>query len=129
MKPLFRSAVYFIVAIIGPRFVEASITPVVFVFGEVDPSDVVRTVDDRHFGLNATIWDGEFSSTTTRDLLAAAGTRALRFPGGSLSDEYHWATNTTLDNTWEWATCFDDFASVAAPARRRRRRRGWNTRT
>ncbi|HEY5551948.1 MAG TPA: immunoglobulin domain-containing protein [Opitutaceae bacterium] len=79
----------------------------------VDTTDIVRTVDDRHFGLNATIWDEHFANGTTTDLLAGAGTRALRFPGGSLSDEYHWETNKTLNNTWEWATSFDEFAEVA----------------
>ncbi len=41
------------------------------------------------------------------------GDQALRFPGGSLSDDYHWATNTTNGNTWQWATSFDNFAQVA----------------
>jgi alpha-L-arabinofuranosidase len=26
--------------------------------------------------------------------------QALRFPGGSLADDYHWASNTTDTNTW-----------------------------
>ncbi|MBP1619793.1 MAG: abf2 1 [Acidobacteria bacterium] len=66
----------------------------------VDAAQVVRIVDERTFGLNATIWDGEFGTDQTLELLAAAGTRALRFGGGSLSNEYHWKTNTTLDNDW-----------------------------
>ena len=41
------------------------------------------------------------------------GNQALRFPGGSLSDDYHWATNTTDSNTWQWATSFSQFADVA----------------
>jgi alpha-L-arabinofuranosidase len=80
----------------------------------VDAGRTVRTVDERVFGLNATMWDAAFATPETTALLAAAGTRALRFPGGSLSNEYHWATNTTLDNTWTWATSFDAFAGVAA---------------
>jgi alpha-N-arabinofuranosidase len=79
----------------------------------VNAGSVVRTVDGRFFGLNATMWDDSFATPGTRDLLAAAGTRVLRFPGGSLSDEYHWATNTTSTNTWTWPTSFDDFARVA----------------
>jgi hypothetical protein len=90
-----------------------SLVPTNNVTVTVDAGSVIRTVDDRQFGLNATIWDGEFPSATTTSLLAAAGTRALRFPGGSLSDEYHWATNTTLNNTWTWAMNFDQFATVA----------------
>jgi hypothetical protein len=81
----------------------------------VDAGQTVRTVDERVFGVNATMWDAYFATPETTALLAAAGTGALRFPGGSLSNEYHWRTNTTLDNTWEWATSFDEFASVAGP--------------
>ena len=38
--------------------------------------------------------------------------RTLRYPGGSLSDEYHWKTNTNLTNTWTWATSFDSFTAA-----------------
>src|SRR2546423_4346962 len=79
----------------------------------VDTNVVKRTVDARLFGLNAAVWDSQFDSATTISLLSANGTRLLRFPGGSLSDEYHWRTNTTLNNTWTWATSFDAFATVA----------------
>ena len=80
----------------------------------VDAGRTVRIVDERVFGLNATMWDEHLATPETTALLAAAGARALRFPGGSLSNEYHWRTNTTLDNTWEWATGFDEFAGVAS---------------
>ena len=79
----------------------------------VDATAVMRRVDGRFFGLNATIWDAAFATPETTALLATAGTRVLRFPGGSLSDQYHWRTNTTLDNAWTWATGFDQFAPIA----------------
>ena len=91
--------------------VAAPVPPVVQV--TVDAERVVREVDERVFGLNATMWDQHFATPETTALLAGGGARALRFPGGSLSNEYHWRTNTTLDNTWEWATSFDEFAGVA----------------
>jgi alpha-N-arabinofuranosidase len=78
----------------------------------VDATNIKRTVDARLFGLNAAVWDDQFNTATTRSLLSANGTRLLRFPGGSLSDEYHWRTNTTLNNTFQWATNFDAFAGV-----------------
>ncbi len=77
----------------------------------VDPATVVRTVDPRLFGLNTAVWDAALNSVATVDLLNAAQIRFLRFPGGSLSDEYHWATNTS--GSVNWGTDFDDFASVA----------------
>src|SRR5437867_498931 len=79
----------------------------------VDASQTIRTIDPRQFGVNAAVWDAVFDTTTTISLLAEMGNQALRFPGGSLSDEYHWQSNTTGSNTWQWATSFDKFAHVA----------------
>jgi alpha-N-arabinofuranosidase len=79
----------------------------------VSTTQTGRTVDARMFGLNAAVWDGVFDTPTTINLLDEMGNQALRFPGGSLSDDYHWATNTTDSNTWQWATSFTQFAQVA----------------
>jgi hypothetical protein len=79
----------------------------------VDAAQLIRTLDAQLIGINAAVWDSSFESQTTKALLASMGTKILRFPGGSLSDEYHWQTNTTLNNTWQWATSFDDFAAIA----------------
>ena len=79
----------------------------------VDATQEIRTVDPRLFGVNAAIWDADFDTPATVTLLQAMDNQALRFPGGSLSDEYHWASNTTGKNTWNWATSFDRFARVA----------------
>lgn len=79
----------------------------------VDATKIIRTLDAQLTGINAAVWDSSFDSQTTKALLESMGTKILRFPGGSLSDEYHWQTNTTLTNTWQWATAFDDFASIA----------------
>jgi alpha-L-arabinofuranosidase len=78
-----------------------------------DIARTIRKVDFRTFAVNTAIWDGELNKPATISLLKAMGNRALRFPGGSLSDEYHWQTNTTRDNTWQWASNFDAFANVA----------------
>ena len=79
----------------------------------VNASQALRTIDARDFGINAAVWDSVFDTSTTIGLLNEMGNQAMRFPGGSLSDEYHWATNTTDSNTWQWSTSFDMFASVA----------------
>ena len=71
----------------------------------------MQTLDDRSFGLNTAIWD-TFNTSATISLLNAADVRTLRYPGGSLSDEYHWKTNTNLSNTWTWATGFDSFTAA-----------------
>ncbi|MHB8637394.1 MAG: alpha-L-arabinofuranosidase [Fimbriimonadaceae bacterium] len=76
----------------------------------------LRAVDQKMFGVNTAVWDGNLAGPTCKGLIAQGGYKAFRFPGGSLSDGYHWATDTTDSNTWTWATDFDAFASVAVPA-------------
>ena len=83
----------------------------------VDATKAIRPVDPKFPGINAAIWDSSFESRTTVTLLDSMRARLLRFPGGSLSDEYHWKTNTNLNNTFQWATSFDDFASIATAVR------------
>ena len=78
----------------------------------VDPAQVVRTVDERVFGVNAVMWDTQTASAQTLSLLQAADIRTIRIPGGSLSDEYHWRTNTTAANTWTWSAGFDSFTQL-----------------
>jgi sugar lactone lactonase YvrE len=52
----------------------------------------VRTVDERVFGVNAVTWDWQTANAQTITLLQSAGLRAIRIPGGSASDGFHWKT-------------------------------------
>ena len=79
----------------------------------VNATQAVRSVDARWFAVNTAIWDSSFDTPSTISLLQELGTRLLRGPGGSVSDEYHWSTGTTLTNTWQWATSFGNFVHVA----------------
>jgi hypothetical protein len=90
----------------------AAVPPPSQVLLNVDANNIRRTVDARMFGVAGAVWDSSFNTPATVSLLGANGTRVSRFPGGSLSNSYHWATNTTDDNTWQWATGFDAFANV-----------------
>jgi len=83
---------------------------------QVDANQTVRLADARWFGLNTAIWDNNFDTSATSNALAELGTRILRFPGGSLSDEYHWSTGRTGTNTWTWATSFANFLHIATNA-------------
>ena len=67
------------------------------------------------FGVNTAVWDGNLLDTSVPGLLSQAGITALRFPGGSTSDDYHWQTQTTTDGgyvnpatrltlLWGWLT-------------------------
>jgi hypothetical protein len=82
----------------------------------VDASHPLRAADARWFGLNTAVWDGYFNTADIANALHELGTRILRFPGGSLSDEYHWATGKSDDNTWVWGTTFGDFIHIATNA-------------
>jgi alpha-N-arabinofuranosidase len=79
----------------------------------LNATQAVRSVDARWFAVNTAIWDDNFDTPTTISLLQEMGTRVLRCPGGSLSDEYHWSTDTNLTNTWRWVTSFANFVHVA----------------
>ena len=78
----------------------------------INAGSVLRTLDNRHFGINTAVWDGVLPDTVSINLMKEAGIKALRFPGGSMSDDYDWQTGKTGSTTW--ATTFDEFASVAA---------------
>ena len=83
----------------------------------VNPAAPLQTLDDRCFGMNTALWD-TFNTAATVSLLNAADVRTLRYPGGSLSDEYHWQTNvsynttTKMNNTWTWTSGFDNFVAA-----------------
>jgi alpha-L-arabinofuranosidase len=53
----------------------------------------IRTADARWFGLNSAIWDSYFDTPDTIALLTNMGVQALRYPGGSAADNYHWVSN------------------------------------
>ena len=46
------------------------------------------------FGVNTAAWDGLLLDSAVPALLQQAGLKTLRFPGGSVTDVYHWQTNT-----------------------------------
>ncbi|MGA9452798.1 MAG: alpha-L-arabinofuranosidase [Verrucomicrobiia bacterium] len=79
----------------------------------VDTAHLVRTVDARLFGVNTAIWDSLFDTPDTVSALRELDAQALRFPGGSLSDDYHWASNTIGTNSRPCATSFANFVHVA----------------
>ncbi|HWX21297.1 MAG TPA: hypothetical protein VN578_15460 [Candidatus Binatia bacterium] len=61
----------------------------------VNAAQTVGTVDARQFGLNTATWDGLLGNSQTLPLLQQIGCTALRWPGGSTSDTYHWASDSS----------------------------------
>ncbi len=89
--------------------VQLTAAPAPLVHVTVDSTEVIRQTEPRWRGVNTAVWDGNFDTSTTVSFLREMGTAIMRFPGGSLSDEYHWASNTSLTNTWHWPHFFWKF--------------------
>jgi hypothetical protein len=68
------------------------------------------------FGDNEAAWDGLLLDPATPGLLSATGAKILRYPGGSLSDGYHWQSNTTETSYANPNNTFDAFMQVAQQA-------------
>ena len=79
----------------------------------INSADVIRTADTRWSGLNTAAWDYDFDTVDTSNELKEIGCTTFRFPGGSLSDEYHWATGTSSANESPWGNSFADFVHMA----------------
>ena len=82
----------------------------------VNAAQPIRTADARWFGMNAAQWDNAFDTPTTLTQLASIGARALRFPGGSNSDDYRWLENRQGAFTWHWATSLANFIHIVTNA-------------
>ncbi len=78
--------------------------PPALVHVSVNANQTVRTVDARVFAVNAAAWDGNLDTTNTINILTNMGNQALRWPGGSWSDEYHWTNEANsvgyVDRNW-----------------------------
>src|SRR5947209_18849276 len=61
---------------------------------QIDAAHPLRVIGDGFLGVNTATWDGALKSAQTEALLRALSLGALRFPGGSTADGYHWQTNT-----------------------------------
>src|SRR3954451_24594034 len=81
----------------------------------VDTSRSKGTVPATGNGVNMAVWDGNMNTAASRSLLSSARVKALRFPGGSYGDDYHWKTHTTDDGSGYIAsgTTYDEFAATA----------------
>lgn len=81
----------------------------------INAASVIRTIDERIFGINLAIWDSLLSGPDNDALLSAMGTRTVRFPGGSLSDDYDWQTDRSVSDggPFQWPNNAATFARVA----------------
>jgi hypothetical protein len=75
----------------------------------VDLKTEVATVPAAGYGVGMSVYDNDFTSPGLPERLKAAGVTALRFPGGSYSDIYHWKTNSATTGTTAYIVPNDTF--------------------
>jgi hypothetical protein len=75
----------------------------------VNATQSLATFAATGLGMNVAVYDGQMNSAATPGLLKAAGIGAVRYPGGSYGDIYHWKTNTTEGGYVADNTGFDAF--------------------
>ena len=87
----------------------------------VNATHPVRTVDQRHFGVNTVGWDWQTASSETVALVQAAGIGVIRFPGGTAdvsdwSTDFDYSSAGVLDTTGTNAAGFDKFSRLMTGA-------------
>ncbi|MEV0531067.1 cellulose binding domain-containing protein [Kitasatospora sp. NPDC050463] len=60
----------------------------------VDAALQLATIPATGVGTNVAVYDGTMNAAATPGLLRTAGMGAVRYPGGSYADIYHWQTGT-----------------------------------
>lgn len=82
----------------------------------VNAGQVLATVPATGVGTNVAVYDGNMNDAAVPGLLSAAGIKAVRYPGGSYSDIYHWQTHTTDGGYVAPGTDFDTYMSTVKAA-------------
>ena len=59
----------------------------------VHRNTVLSTMPTEGIGVNMAVWYGNFNASYIPSALTEAGVTVVRYPGGSYSDAYHFATN------------------------------------
>ena len=93
-----------------------SATPPALTHLNVNAGQIIRTADARWFGMNVAIWDSSLDTQTSLNALTNMGVQAMRFPGGSLSDEFHWVTNRNQGASFTWFTTTPKFIHLVTNA-------------
>ena len=74
----------------------AAITVVLLSTVTVNESTTLAPVTDQLMGMNLATWyDVDSNASAIKTAFSAAGIKAIRWPGGSWSDTYHWGWNQT----------------------------------
>ncbi|MEE1788664.1 cellulose binding domain-containing protein [Streptomyces sp. SP17BM10] len=83
----------------------------------VDAALQLATVPATGIGVNIPVYDATMNAAATPGLLGTAGFNAVRYPGGSHSDVYHWQTGTAEGGAYVAPnTGFDAFMGTVRAA-------------
>ena len=74
------------------------------------------TIPAAGVGMNVAVYDGYMNDSAMPGLLKDAGIGAVRYPGGSYADIYHWQTNTTDGGYVAPNTDFDTYMGTVRAA-------------
>lgn len=82
----------------------------------VNANSSLGTIPTTAYGANEAAWDSHLLDSSLPGLVAASGAKMQRYPGGSLSDGYHWQSNTTQTSYANPSNTFDAFMNLAQQA-------------
>ncbi|MEU8173871.1 cellulose binding domain-containing protein [Microbispora hainanensis] len=82
----------------------------------VNTGTSLGTIPAAGHGVNVAVYDGNMNSSPVAGLLRDAGFTAVRYPGGSYGDIYHWKTHTTEGGYVAPGTDFDTYVSTVRSA-------------
>jgi hypothetical protein len=76
---------------------------------QVNMKTELAVVPEAGYGVHTSIYDNAFTPPDLQDKLKAAGVAALRFPGGSYSDIYHWKSHSATADANIYINANDTF--------------------
>ncbi|MFD7922741.1 cellulose binding domain-containing protein [Streptomyces sp. NPDC059740] len=82
----------------------------------VDARGSLSTLSGAARGVNAAIWDPHMNDPEVASLMKDAGVGAMRYPGGSYADIYHWKDHSAPGGYVAPGTGFDDFMKTVRTA-------------
>jgi hypothetical protein len=82
----------------------------------VNVSQPLATIPSAGSGTNTAVYDGNMNGSAIPGLISNAGIKAMRYPGGSYADIYHWQTNTADGGSVAPNTDFDAFMGTVRAA-------------
>ena len=80
---------------------------------QVNTTQTLTPITRLKLGMNVAVWDWYMTQPQRISMKRSAGFGVLRFPGGSISDEYDWRNNRSRRHGNSWGTDTQGFLNVA----------------